>query len=151
MPLDREGNPIEGEIDATTGFITSANDSTITYGPNGLKLPEAASLSPMLIVAADGVPRNASGEAPIPCGRSSSGCIGPPGSTISEYGIPLTPDGIPLLRDGTPVPGATGLNEEGFILGAPEVVPGVDTGSVPALVVPVGQNSWVCLLYLSGI
>jgi hypothetical protein len=62
MPVDREGLPIDGEINPTTGYIVGSDNSTMTFiGPNGVPLPEPESLSPLLFVGADGVPRNVSG------------------------------------------------------------------------------------------
>jgi hypothetical protein len=64
MPIDREGLPIDGEINPTTGYIIGSDNSTTSMtfiGPNGVPLPELESLSPLLLVEADGVPRNASG------------------------------------------------------------------------------------------
>ena len=65
--MDREGMPIDGEIDPATGFITQElpDGTNVTLGPNGMKLPEDGILPPFLTVDADGVPRNASG-APSP-------------------------------------------------------------------------------------
>lgn len=122
-PLDRSGMPIDGQIDITTGYIIGFVNGTglVAFGPNGQKLP-VESLSPQISVGPDGVPRNAWGAAPLPCGRMSAGCVGPPGATISEYGIPVTPNGLPLLRDGAAIPGAQGFSAGGFIMGpAPEV------------------------------
>ena len=124
VPVDREGTVILGEIDPATGFIMGEDDNgtMVNFGPNGMQLPAPESLSPMILVQPDGVPRNTSGVSPTPCGRMSSGCIGPPGTTITQYGIPVDPEGMPLLRDGTPIPGATGLNADGFVVGEPEVL-----------------------------
>lgn len=73
------------------------------------------------------------GEVPIPCGRVSSGCIGPPGSSITQFGIPLDAEGRPLLRDGSgPVPGATGITEDGFIIGDPVAL--AAAANVPSVV-----------------
>lgn len=62
-PLDREGMPIDAVIDPASGFITKTepDGTNTTFGPNGMKLPDASILPPSLTVAADGVPRNASG------------------------------------------------------------------------------------------
>jgi hypothetical protein len=49
------------------------------------------------------------GLSPTPCGRAGAGCLGEPGTTISPWGILLSPSSQPLARDGTPLPGARGL------------------------------------------
>lgn len=116
-PLDREGMPIPGAtINPTTGFITVGG---MQLGPDGVPLPEEISYPANMTIAADGVPRTLDGESPTPCGRPGAGCVGTPGTSISEFGILTDVDGLPLTRDGSAViPGATGIDDEGFIIDA---------------------------------